>query len=305
MEIEDNKENLNKDKSPPTFKSNTNNSTNNNNNITINIHLPIADRTESKLSLNSNRENLKSAQTQDKSQQTNYNELANSNKNNNKIKLDLPLIRTAAAASKMMPIIKEMASTTDVTILSSEFNKSSQASKLKRKTAPPLLNKDMKSAPSYFSGQPTTNGFLAMKVNPTVMSDFSYLNRNKLVNRRLTLRKQLSQSILKGISVLPDEYENMRPLADFALGNPNNLTKSDYELAKEMPNSNANDQCVLTPDSARLLDPNINDSEMIIQAAANSIENLPSIVSNNEDLLLKQAPIQRTIKSSSIVILEK
>ena len=321
METEDNKENLNKDKSPPTLPTQTINSNELNNNISINIRLPIADRTESKLSLNSNKENTKSIQTQDKSQQTNYNDFINNTNNNNsttRVKLELPSIRTTLTpGSKMMPIIKENASATDVTLTSSEFNKSH--SKLsKRKTAPLLLNKEMKSAPSFFCSQPISNGFVAQKVNPTTITDFSYLNRNKLVNRRLALRKQLTQSGLKSISILPDEYENAKAFSEFALGNPN-LNKSEVEMNKFTTNikepillGNLN---VLTPDSSRMLDTTINiESEMMIQAAANSVENIPNLLNNTtntDETLLKQqsatqqGPNTRTIKSSSIVILEK
>lgn len=55
------------------------------------------------------------------------------------------------------------------------------------KTLP--IDYDLNSVGSYFAGEPLTNGFVLTKVNPVFDVDFSYLNRNKLVNRRLTLRK--------------------------------------------------------------------------------------------------------------------
>lgn len=296
--IEDNKENHNNNQSPPTLlnetiDSNTTNTTTSQSNLSINIHLPIADRAESKLSLiASSREISKSLQQENntnKKQQTHHAIVKSSTK------IEFPLIRTAP---KMMPVIKENMSSTDMNSQSNDL----KANKKQRQTAPPLLNKEMKSAPSYFSGQPISNGFLAMKVNPTIINDFAYLNRNKLVNRRLAIRKQMNSSALKAISILPDEFESTKSFGEFALGNPhglNNADDQDFTLFSNDQQENAV-PVIITPDSLRLLDGMINvDSEMNIQGAANSFENINYAV--NEEI--QKQP--RLMKSSSIVILEK
>ena len=296
--IEDNKENRNNNQLPPTLlnetiDSNTTNATTSQSNLSINIHLPIADRAESKLSLiASSREISKSLQQENntnKKQQTHHAIVKSSTK------IEFPLIRTAP---KMMPVIKENMSSTDMNSQSNDL----KANKKQRQTAPPLLNKEMKSAPSYFSGQPISNGFLAMKVNPTIINDFAYLNRNKLVNRRLAIRKQMNSSALKAISILPDEFERTKSFGEFALGNPHGLNNSDdqdltFFISDQQDNA---DPVIITPDSLRLLDGMINvDSEMNIQGAANSFENINTAV--NEEI--QKQP--RLMKSSSIVILEK
>lgn len=43
---------------------------------------------------------------------------------------------------------------------------------------------------SYFQSQPVTNGGYTYRINPTTKPEFSYLNRNKLVNRRIAIKKQ-------------------------------------------------------------------------------------------------------------------
>lgn len=43
---------------------------------------------------------------------------------------------------------------------------------------------------SYFQSQPVTNGGYTYRINPTIKAEFSYLNRNKLVNRRIAIKKQ-------------------------------------------------------------------------------------------------------------------
>ncbi len=305
--------NNNKNQSPQTVT--TMNETNNNDliinkqtiNLTIDIHLPIADRTltESKLSFNSSRVDNKSIQPKSPLLKQQIKRVINNVKKINKI--EFPLVKQ----SKTMPIIKENMSTTDVCTNSSDF----KSNKKKSKTAP-LLNKDMKSAPSYFSGYPVSNGFLAMKVNPTFINEFSYLNRNKLVNRRLSLRKQMHSSTLKAISILPEEFESIKSVGEFALGNPNGFNKLDEQyleftarsnLTNNINNNNNNKEIeqnrfVITPDSLKLLDGTINiESDMIMKAAANSFENVIPLndFNNNEE------KPQRLIKSSSIVVLEK
>lgn len=65
---------------------------------------------------------------------------------------------------------------------------------------------DLNSVGSYFQGEPLTNGFLLNKINPVFDPDFMYLNRNKLVNRRLALRKRVSNSICELAPPLVPSY---------------------------------------------------------------------------------------------------
>jgi hypothetical protein len=50
---------------------------------------------------------------------------------------------------------------------------------------------DPNPASCYFSCSPTTNGFIVNlnRINPKMSNDFSYLSRNKIVNRRVVLRR--------------------------------------------------------------------------------------------------------------------
>jgi hypothetical protein len=313
-------ENLNKTQSPQTSLTTTittnqeeaiinNNESNNNNNynnkqtnLSINIHLPVLDRTDSKLSLNSTRELQPQQQpSQQKEKQTRKRD---DDKKKQPKKLELPLIRE----SKMMPIIKENLSSTDMNSVTVDM-KSKKPRQKQNRTAPPLLNKDLKSAPSYFCGVGISNGYLAMKVNPTTLQDFAYLNRNKLVNRRLSLRKQMTSSCLKGISILPQEFEALKTIdAEFALGNPNGFNNSDQDnsdtLSIENLETHREDPSTVDPseiiaqNDLKVLETSANiDSEMAMKAGANSFENI------NASLNQEKQP--RLIKSSSIVVLEK
>lgn len=51
-----------------------------------------------------------------------------------------------------------------------------------------------------------SNGFVANKINPILDNDFAYLNRNKLVNRRLILRKNIQNSV--GLKSYTSPYVN-------------------------------------------------------------------------------------------------
>jgi hypothetical protein len=60
---------------------------------------------------------------------------------------------------------------------------------------PIKLNYDLNSIGQYVTGSPLTNGYIMNKINPGVDNvELSYLNRNKLLNQRLKLRKQMSYS---------------------------------------------------------------------------------------------------------------
>jgi hypothetical protein len=82
---------------------------------------------------------------------------------------------------------------------------------------------DFNSPSNYFNGQPITNGFCSFKINPTINNEFAYLNRNKLVNRRLAIKKQNDYS-LGLVSISKNHVEkstlknNQKLLSDFALG---------------------------------------------------------------------------------------
>ena len=64
----------------------------------------------------------------------------------------------------------------------------------KRAKAVSSVDFEHKTPSNYFQGQPVTSGGYTYKINPSTNSEFAYLNRNKLVNRRLTIKKQLDCS---------------------------------------------------------------------------------------------------------------
>lgn len=53
---------------------------------------------------------------------------------------------------------------------------------------------ELKTPSNYFQGLPVTSGGYTYQINPSTNSEFAYLNRNKLVNRRLTIKRQLDCS---------------------------------------------------------------------------------------------------------------
>ncbi len=63
-----------------------------------------------------------------------------------------------------------------------------------RANAPISADFEFKTPNNYFQGQPITSVGYTYQINPSTNSEFSYLNRNKLVNRRLTIKKQLDCS---------------------------------------------------------------------------------------------------------------
>ena len=104
--------------------------------------------------------------------------------------------------------------------ISSQYNKS--GSKMSPPPPPPATDYDFNSVASYIQGDPLTNGFVLTKVNPVLDPDFLYLNRNKLVNRRLILRKN-NQSLAD----FSFENENLidRPVTEFTLSSSANLNR--------------------------------------------------------------------------------
>ena len=54
---------------------------------------------------------------------------------------------------------------------------------------------NLNSPSNYFQGEPVINGGYSFKINPATSTEFSYMNRNKTVNRRLAIRKHVVNSI--------------------------------------------------------------------------------------------------------------
>ena len=94
---------------------------------------------------------------------------------------------------------------------------------------------ELNSPSNFFNGQPITNGYYSYRINPTTHSEFAYLNRNKLVNRRIALKKQSDYSYgLPSIGKSPDNItpkNNQKVFSEFALGSENLLNE-----AKELDN---------------------------------------------------------------------
>lgn len=119
--------------------------------------------------------------------------------------------------------------------ISSQYNKS--GSKMSPPPPPPATDYDFNSVASYIQGDPLTNGFVLTKVNPVLDPDFLYLNRNKLVNRRLILRKN-NQSLAD----FSFENENLidRPVTEFTLSSSANLNRvwnNNSSMEKTSPNN--------------------------------------------------------------------
>lgn len=116
------------------------------------------------------------------------------------------------------------------------------------------LSYDMNSVGEYVSGQPLTNGFLLNKINPgTSSNQFAYLTRNKLINRRLSIKKQMdnssglqpiiktNQNYNKATSAFrvanPDIIENMENSMKFYLKFNNSYTNSINKMATDEASS--------------------------------------------------------------------
>lgn len=70
-----------------------------------------------------------------------------------------------------------------------------------------------------YTGGAISNGFLSKKVNPIVETDFAYINRSKLVNTRLAIKKQMKSS--PGLQAITKSYPNYNKIeSEFTLANP-------------------------------------------------------------------------------------
>jgi hypothetical protein len=88
---------------------------------------------------------------------------------------------------------------------------------------------DMNSVEEHVLGAPFYNGFVMKKVNPgTERGELSYLNRNKLINRRLSIKKQLdSSSGLQPITARPDVPSKVS--TGFRIANPELLQSMEVD----------------------------------------------------------------------------
>ena len=81
---------------------------------------------------------------------------------------------------------------------------------------------EMNTVSGYFAGEPLMKGYFVNKINPSLVDDFSYLNRNKLVNRRMAIRKQMRNSA--GLVPISKHHENYtkKNESEFTMANPTN-----------------------------------------------------------------------------------
>jgi hypothetical protein len=87
---------------------------------------------------------------------------------------------------------------------------------------------DMNSVGERVLGAPLTNGFTMSKINPGTTSDLSYLNRNKLINRRLTIRKHIESSSGLHAIIKPNSTYN-KTSTGFRIANPELLEELESE----------------------------------------------------------------------------
>lgn len=98
------------------------------------------------------------------------------------------------------------------------------------------IDHELNSVSGYFCGSPVTNGFVTNKVNPLMNNEFAYLNRNKSVNRRLAIKKQIKQSA--GLKSITKSYPNYnKPASEFTLANPLDLA-SEFSYENPIVNEN-------------------------------------------------------------------
>ena len=106
------------------------------------------------------------------------------------------------------------------------------------------INENM-SASCIINGEPITNWLVTNKVNPVMKNEYAYLNRNKLVNRRLIIKKIFSNSDgLKALGKLTDDLERSKIKSDFLLANPSSLnefrTLQNLNLLAQLGNQKLN-----------------------------------------------------------------
>lgn len=89
-----------------------------------------------------------------------------------------------------------------------------------------------------FSTKANSNGFLSTKIKPVLDTQFAYLNRNKLVNRRLIIRKHFQNT--SGLQSITNPYINEFPTinkkisTEFKLANPIEIFFTDEESDPEI-----------------------------------------------------------------------
>lgn len=114
--------------------------------------------------------------------------------------------------------------------------------KLKHAETKPKLNqKSERSCTLECFGRSKSNGFVANKINPVLDNEFAYLNRSKLVNRRLALRKNIQNSLgLKSFTSpyiedfltiknqIDTEYKLANPIEYFFADESDTLSEKNY-----------------------------------------------------------------------------
>lgn len=162
---------------------------------------------------------------------------------------------------------------------------------------------NLNSPSNYFQGEPVINGGYSFKINPATSTEFSYMNRNKTVNRRLAIRKHVVNSI--GLPTFGSTGSDINLTgknsgkSDFALGSEKMLN----ELKEIEQNSNTQSAHCLQDNSENL-------QENIKPDTYGYYKNISSnVVENIKPGKLKSKRAANKVKipakSSSIIVLER
>lgn len=88
-----------------------------------------------------------------------------------------------------------------------------------------------------------SNGYISNKINPIFSNDFAYLNRNKLVNRRIVIRKNIQNSLglksytspfIKDLltikSQIDTEYKLANPIGFYYADDSDTFSEQEYNI---------------------------------------------------------------------------
>ena len=165
---------------------------------------------------------------------------------------------------------------------------------------------EMNKVSGYFTGEPLIKGYFVNKINPSLVDDFSYLNRNKLVNRRMAIKKQMMNS--PGLVPIIKHYDNYtkKNEGEFTLANPtNDDVKRNAKTNKQTKTiaSHSSIEKYFQPANAHLYHPfgNISNNEDILEEASlRTFKSLPmQLNSIQKPLTNKQITLSQNINSSS------
>jgi hypothetical protein len=144
-------------------------------------------------------------------------------------KQDNPILEEKT--SEMLPLLSRRSRSENNNYTTGNNNNTNASKKLlvlEKHTLPAKTGYDMNSIGEHVLGAPLTNGFTSTQVNPGRSSELSYLNRNKLVNRRLTIRKHIENSSGLQAIIKPNSTYN-KASSGFRIANPELLESMDNE----------------------------------------------------------------------------